>query len=333
MLVASGILVVLAATRTGWLESVWFGYRRTPLFSEPTRNDFWFYHLRYLILYPTLWSLVGVLAIAAMLQRARLAWFAVTIFSISFLLLSFGGMKATRYISYAVPYMSVIWGVGLASMMPVLSRGANEARHRLTEWGALPQRFATKVGSWVVVSALVILVLMNPFWLRTATMIANIPVPTEKPYTDWRAARDALAPWKSNADIVITTEELGATYFLGRSDVRYSPSKLGEIGTRDQGFEFGIDWRTGRPVISKPESLELLIECFDSGIIVGPIKNWDDPLLISNEIKAMLKSHAAPIEVPKRSYLYAWGWKRESASTRSPDCSNLMRFSQRLQGK
>ena len=100
-------------------------------------------------------------------------------------------------------------------------------------------------------------------------MIANVAMPTEVPTTDWRAARKILAPWVSRVDIMITTEELGAIYFLGRSDVRLSPSKLRELA-RDQRKEFGIDYRVGRPVISKPESVEKLIECFRTGLIVGP---------------------------------------------------------------
>ena len=92
--------------------------------------------------------------------------------------------------------------------------------------------------------------------------------------TDWRAARTALAPWTKGADVMITTEELGAIYFLGRSDVRFSRSKFGELRP-DQKFEFGIDQRTGRPIISRPESVELLIRCFSKGFIVGPLSTGE----------------------------------------------------------
>ena len=184
------------------------------------------------------------------------------------------------------------------------------------------------MGTFAVVLALAIVFVMNPFWIRTATVIGNITVPGETPAADWRMARDALAPWIADADIMITTEELGAIYFLGRSDVRFSPSKLAEI-PEDQRFEFGIDHRTGRPIIAKPESFSQLVECFPKGFVVGPKKHWGDPILISDEIQAILMRHGEAIEVPKRSYLYAWGWKRESASTQPADCSNLKRFSGR----
>ena len=176
--------------------------------------------------------------------------------------------------------------------------------------------------------ALAIVFVMNPFWIRTAALIGNIALPMEIPATDWRAAREALAAWTERADMMIMTEELGAIYFLGRSDVRFSPSKLGEL-RRDQQHEFGIDHRTGRPVISTPESVEQLIECFPQGFVVGPIEHWGNPILISDEIQTILRRHAEPIQVPERSYLYAWGWKRESTSTQPAYCLNLMRFSGR----
>ncbi len=160
-------------------------------------------------------------------------------------------------------------------------------------------------------------------------MIGNVALPGEVPTTDWRAARNALAWWTENADIMITTEELGAIYFLGRSDVRYSPSKLGEIASRGQDFEFGIDWRTGRPVISKAESVKRLIDCFPSGFVVGPVKDWGNPILISDEIQDILKRYAEPIDVPKRSYLYAWGWDHAPPEPRPSYCAGLERFSGR----
>lgn len=262
VLILAGVVVILAATSSGWLQSMIHGYRRTPLFSAPTRTEFWFYHARFLILYPTLWSLVGILAICAMLKVPRLSWYAVIVFSTSFLVASFGGMKATRYLSFAQPFLAIVWGVGLAALAPVLSRGSQAATDRLIASDVIPKRAATAIGTTVIAVGALSVILMNPFWLRSAAMIRNVALPGEIPTTDWRAARNALAWWTENADIMITTEELGAIYFLGRSDVRYSPSKLGEIASRGQGFEFGIDWRTGRPVISKPESVERLIECF-----------------------------------------------------------------------
>lgn len=318
----------MAATTTDVLERTLELFRQTPLHAAKRANQFWFYHLRLLLFYPTLWTLVGVLAILAVLNSPRLGWLGIAIFSISFLVMSFAEWKATRYLSFSIPFLSIVWGIGLERVVQLLRRHAIAMRMRLAEKLALPVRLGSAVAIVGMVVALVIVILANPFWLRTATVIGNVVLLGETPVTGWRLARDALASWIADADIMITTEELGAIYFLGRSDIRFSPSKLDEIPW-DQRFEFGIDHRTGRPIITKPESVEQLIECFPQDFVVGPIEHWGNPILISDEIQTILRRHAEPIEVPERSYLYAWGWKRESTSTQSAYCSNLMRFSGR----
>jgi len=326
VVVALGIVVIIAATTTGVLEMTLELFRRTPLHAAERTNQFWFYHLRLLLFYPTLWTLFGVLAILAILNSPRLAWLAIAIFSISFLVMSFAGWKATRYLSFSIPFLSIVWGIGLAQFVQLLRRHAIAMRMRLAEKLALPERLGSAVATAGMVVALAIVILANPFWLRTTTVIGNVALPGETPVTDWRLARDALASWIADADIMITTEELGAIYFLGRSDVRYSPSKLRELPP-DQSKEFGIDFRTGRPIIAKPESVEQLIECFPRGFVVGPIEHWGNPILISEAVQAVLSRYAKPIEVPEESYLYAWGWDRAPRETKPSYCSDLSRFS------
>jgi hypothetical protein len=328
VIVALGVLMIVAATTTDVHERFWELFRRTPLHAAERANQFWFYYLRLLLFYPTLWTLIGVFAILAILNSPRLGWLAITIFGLSFVLMSFAGWKATRYLSFSIPFLYIVWGMGLEQVSQFLRNHVIAWRKQLADKFALPERFGLTAATMSMVVATMIVILANPFWLRTATVIGNVALPGETPITDWRLARDALASWVSDADIMITTEELGAIYFLGRSDVRFSPSKLNEI-PRDQRFEFGIDHRTGRPIITKPESIEQLIKCFPKGFIVGPIEHWGNPILISDEIQRILSRHAEPIEVPQRSHLYAWGWKREPDSTQPAYCSNLMRFSGR----
>jgi hypothetical protein len=242
--------------------------------------------------------------------------------------MSFAATKNTRYLSFALPFLMIVWGLGLASILPMLWRYADAARIRLTESLALPQRLGSIIGNTVCVIALSIVVLTNPFWLRTATLISNVALPFETPVTNWPAAREALSPWLTGADIMVTTRELGAIYFLGRSDILFSPSKRREL-YEDQDREFGIDHRTGRPVIAEQESLEQLIECFPHGFIVGPVEHWGDPIRVNKAIQSMLTKNAKPIEVPKESYLFAWGWNREPLDRKPDFCSSLDRFSRK----
>jgi 4-amino-4-deoxy-L-arabinose transferase-like glycosyltransferase len=327
-LILVGIAIFAIAYITGVLDLAWDRFRATSLTNSSSRNEFWFYHVRFLLFYPTLWPLAGLFAVLAIIRSPKLAWLCIAIFVISFLLGSFAGPKNTRYLSFATPFLAIIWGIGLAHILPALRNYTELMRARLVDTLSLPHRFRSVMGTSAVFLILAIVLIMNPFWIRTAALIGNVALPMEIPATDWRTAREALAPWTRDAGIMITTEELGAIFFLGRSDVRFSPSKLQELPP-DQQREFGIDFRTGRPIITTPSSVEKLIDCFPQGFIVGPIENWGDPILISEEIQAVLERRAEPIEVPQQSYLYAWGWNREPVSTEPAYCSDLKQFSGR----
>jgi 4-amino-4-deoxy-L-arabinose transferase-like glycosyltransferase len=329
MFVAAGALGVAALVLTDLPDMLWDNYRGVPLWGEESRNDFWFYHLRFLLFYPTLWSLVGVLAVLAVLHSPRLAWYGIAIFSCSFLLMSFAAFKSDRYLSFAPPFLAIVWGMGLAHAVPALQRSLHATWSSFKETLTLPQGLRAIASTVVAFFIVAIVVLTNPFWLRTATVIADVAVPGEVPVTNWEAGRDALAPWTAAADIMITTEELGAIYFLGRSDVGFNPSKMGEIGAGDEPPEFSIDPRTGRPLVSTPESLERLIECFPRGFIVGPANDWGREIFITEPVQAVIENHAQPIEVPAKSHLFAWGWNHEPRAPQPSYCSELSRFSRR----
>lgn len=325
-LAVAAILVAAAIVIVGEMHWAIERFRYTPLFSSRTVDDFWYYHLRFVLIYPTLWTLVGLFAIAAVIRQPRLGWLAVTVFGVSFLLASFAGQKATRYFCYAQPFIAVIWGLGLAQVAPALSGWLQSSRIQLTRISLGVLNLSDSATGALVFLAMTSVLLMNPFWLRTATIIGNVALPGETPKTDWRAAQDVLSPWFEKSEIVITTEELGAIYFLGRSDVRYSPNKIREIWP-ERRHEFGIDPRLGLPIISEPDSLEKLMTCFASGIIVGPIEHWGHPILISEPVQAVIRAHSRPIEVPKKSHLYAWGWRRQEADDRPGYCAGLEQYS------
>lgn len=331
--IAAGALAVAALVLTDLPDMLWDNYRGVPLWGEGARNDFWFYHLRFLLFYPTLWSLVGVLAVLAVLRSPRLAWYGIAVFSISFLLMSFAAFKSDRYLSFAPPFLAIVWGMGLAHAIPAFQRYLDATWDRFKETLALPQSLRAVASAVVAFFVVAIVILTNPFWLRTATVIGNVAVPGEVPVTNWEAGRDALASWTASADIMITTEELGAIYYLGRSDVGFNPSKMGEIDAGDEPPEFAIDPRTGRPLVSTPESLERLIECFPRGFIVGPLNDWGRDIFITEAVQAVIEKHAHPIEVPEESHLFAWGWNHEPREPRLGYCSELSRFSHPRQAR
>jgi Dolichyl-phosphate-mannose-protein mannosyltransferase len=323
VLAGLGVLVLLVLLASGSLPKLWAQYRSTPLFNRGTEGQFWYYHARYSLLYPSLWPATGILALAALAARPRPASFLAVVFAVAFLLSSFGAAKSLRYIAYAQPFLFALWGVGLAALWAPLGRFLRGLGVDLR--ATLPRGWPA--GAWLaramLAVALAFLVLANPAWLRTATLLAGVTIPPEQPPTNWPAAREALEPWLARAGVVVTTEELGTLYFLGRYDVRYSPSKLEELAPSQQR-EFGIDHRTGRPVIATQPSLERLMDCYGSGVILGPAEDWGKPHKINDGLARLITERATPIELPARSRLFAYGWDRSAEGRPPPSaCAGL----------
>jgi 4-amino-4-deoxy-L-arabinose transferase-like glycosyltransferase len=318
-LVVLGLGVIAA---TGILDDLWSQYRWTPLFNRSTEDQFWYYHAWYSLLYPSLWPATGVLALAALAAKPRPAGFVAAVFAVGFLLNSFAAAKNLRYMAYAQPFLFALWGIGLAALWDPLGRFLR--RLAVDARAALPRSWPVGPGvaRATVVAAVVFLLLANPAWLRTATLLAGVTIPPDQPPTDWPAARAALEPWLARAGVVVTTEELGALYFLGRYDVRYSPSKLTELAP-SQRHEFGIDHRTGRPVIATAASLERLIDCYDSGLVVGPAEDWGKPHKIDGNLARLIAERAEPVELPPRSRLFAYAWERPAGDALPPTCADL----------
>lgn len=299
------------------IAELWGRYRWTPIFNRGTESQFWYYHGWLSLLYPTFWPLIGILSLVALAARPRIAGLALVVFATGFLLSSFAAAKALRYFAYAMPFLFVLMGIGVAAVLPPL-------RSFLVSLSAELER---ALGSWrwaarpLIVGALLFLVLANPFWVRTATYIADVAVPPEVPMPNWPRAKEALMPWIERADVVVTTEELGTLYFLGRFDVRFSPSKLEELPPEEER-EFGRDPRTGRAVISTQASLELLMRCYPSGIVLGLASDWGKRHKISPEIGAMIRARTEPLPLPQHSNLFAYTWERAGTPSSAPECAS-----------
>lgn len=315
------VAFALAALAGGLFEELWRQYREVPLFNRENRDRFWFYHAWYVLFYPTLWTGVGIAALLAWVRAPRLGSFATVVFATAFLLNSFAGPKSLRYIAYAQPLLFVIWGIAIAAVLPASRTFAAWLRDRLAAALAFLGAAAGRTATVLVALAFLFLVAANPFWLRTATMIADIPVPPEKPATDWRRAAPALAPLLARVDVVVDTEELGPLYFLGRHDILYSPSKFGELPA-DRRYEFGRDVRTGRPVIGSPAALERVLRCYPSGLFLAPESHLGLPHFLNPDVLLLLERHARPLPLPEDAHVLAWQWQRDAPADR-PDCRSL----------
>lgn len=324
---ALGLALIAAVWLSGILDELWHRYRWTPLFNRGTQDQFWFYHAWFSLLYPSLWPLTGILGLVAIVHRPRPAAFALTVFAMAFLLNSIAAAKSLRYIVYAQPFLFSVWGIALAALWQALGEFLARLRQGLSDRLADLGRPYRPVSWLLLAGAILFLLLGNPTWLRTTALLADITIPPEVPMADWPRARPVLEPWLATADVVVTTEELASLYFLGRYDLRFSRSKLEELPDAEQK-EFGIDPRTGRPVISTTASLSRVLACYPKGIILGPDTSWNNPTLLDADQVELIKQHARPLALPPGSHMFAYVWEQTSGDPATADCAVLPRLVQ-----
>jgi hypothetical protein len=323
LLFAVGVLSLAAIVFSGLYQLLWSDYRTTSLFNEATVNHFWFYHVWLVLYYPTLWTLSGIIVIFAFIKNPRLTLFLLSIFVIGFILNSFAARKSMRYIAYALPFLFALWGVGLAYL---LSHGVGLAgwlRERVADRFTLLKggtaRFAARA---LLVLGVLFVVLANPAWLRSVTLLASITVPPELPPTRWDLAAPVLGPVVETTDAVVTTSELGMLYYYGRADYVLSANKFHELPA-ERRRPFGRDVRTDLPVIVEPADLERVMNCHPTGVVVMLAEHWLDGGRILPAVAAtadLVMARTRPLELPPRSRIRAFVWDNQG---QHDNCADL----------
>jgi hypothetical protein len=293
-------------------------YRSTPLWNASSRNDVWFYHFWLILYYPTLWSIFPVAALIALVHKPKPALFSLCIFVPALVLHSFAGPKDLDYLFYAVPFLFITWAIAFVAVLAALRRflvaTAERALHAI---GFAPSRYLV---TGVLAASIGFIVLANTATVRTAAMLAGVTVPPEVTPPDWAAAAQPLRPWLEQASVVLTTSELETLYFLGDYDVLISKSRLSEVPER---HEFGSDPRTGRPIVSTPGSVGLIIDCFPDGLIVTSKHRWRIPHQLDDAIADYIIRHTVPIDLPKSSQIMAFHWERPPGAVAPATCADL----------
>lgn len=310
-----GVVLFGLMMAAGLLDQLWHRYRFAPIFLAPRADQFWFYHLFYVLYYPSLWPLVGFLGFAALARWPRPAWFAMVIFVTGFVLNSFAGPKNLRYLAYAQPFLFIIFGLGLATILPWLTQAGNAFKQQLQAHLAdigLARWRLPRLTFW---GALLILLLGNAALLRTATLLADITVPPQNPDVLWDETRPLVEPLLAEADVVVTMVELETLYFWERYDVLFSPSRLSEIAN---AAEFAADPRTGRPVISTLDSLARLVDCTASGMFITVASRWRQPQFIDAETVSFIEEAMTRLNLPASSQLLVFTWRHTPAG--DPAC-------------
>ncbi len=345
--IAAGIVLGIAALALLALSGIGGkllgAFRWTPDWAAASKNQFWSYHAFLTLYYPTLWSVTGIAALIAMAYRPRPVGFCLCIFMPAFLLQSIGGMKHLRYLYYIMPFLFVIWGVALAHLTlrfwPFLKDATDKTLDVLAP--NLPRR-ALRNG--LIGAALLFTLFANAASVKTVAMLAGVTVPPMTKPPEWDVASEALEPWLEDANL-LTTSEMETLYAFDRYDILISNSRMSELLRNNGGHldgqdigEFSMDWRTGRPVVSEPSSIELIMSCFEKGVIVSNVYRWRFGPQLDDEVADVIEANATKVDLPPSSMITAYRWPpavgpsatggastagRTSSASSSPACAEL----------
>ena len=290
-----------AAWAAGILEALWAQYRWVPGWGELNQNNVTFYHKLLRDYYPMLWGLFPFAAIFAFVFRPRLASYAAVLFIVILVGQSFGGMKAARYLSYAMPFFFIVWALALAGLALAL-RGPVLAGLRPLD----PTGHGWLAGVAVAVAALFALS-VNPFFERSVDTLRGKPF-LSWPVIDWYPLRDVVGDW-AEAPYRVTTHELHTIAALGDFDALFSAGRLTEL---PPFTEFVTDPRTGRPVFGQPGSFAAILRCHPEGLFVTETREWDKDL--KTALMPVFDASGRRVAIRARDGLLALHWSGAGVS-------------------
>ena len=305
LLLLALLLVLLALS--GQAGEMIARYRLVPTHRAEFGGAPWYYHLHLIERYPSLWPVFPFLAILALATRPKPALLALCLVAVPFVLLSFAGQKTLRFFFFAMPFVTILWGIALARLLGALWQGVDTATRGALQ-GLAPVLDRRPWRAALLAVAIAFLVLANGAPARTLLIPLGIRLTPELAHVDWARASPGLAAAVQAAGVVVSAQELHALYYLGRADVILSVSRLEEI---DDRVEFGRDHRTGMPIITTADSLARLVACHADGIVLADTLAWRNPASVTPAVADMVVRLTEPLPTPPGSRLLAFRWQRQ----------------------
>jgi hypothetical protein len=299
----------VAAVASGFVSSAWASYR-SPFFwmtgeeADP-RWSFWWFATRY----PTWWTLFPVAIALAVARFPRPALFSLVLFTVSFVAVSFAPGQQERYLYFAMPLFFGLWGLAAATALPALYDVCRRTVAALHDLG-LDVRGRRLLAGSLAFLAVAFIASQNEAHRMTVRMV--FPDGVNRPYREanWEMALPQLRQLVDSADVVLSSYLLKPLYYFDRGDYHLSWSETAEAGFEgDRPVEFARDPRTGLPGISTPESVEAVMSCFQSGLILAEAFHINRPHLIPEPTTAFILSHTEEVRLPPDAWVLAYRWK------------------------
>lgn len=299
------VLFVLLALRAGVPGAAWDIYRHADLWAKEEANNFTYYFWQLQATYPTIWTIFPVVLVLALVKAPRAAALCAIVFGVAFVVLSFGGMKGGRYLSFAMPMFFALTGFAVATLIPWL-RALLEglARGIFPRAAAAPARVRLFSNAFLAGTVLFAAAGNNGV-ANTISRVAHAggPRPAADPrYPDWSAAAPTLKALADSAAVVVSSAELKPLFFINRQDVELSATQLYDLG--EGAPQFSIQPKYDLPVISTPDALRLLMQCEPSGLVIVEGAQWRVDWQVPPAASEFIEEHMEQVPVDKR-----WGFR------------------------
>jgi 4-amino-4-deoxy-L-arabinose transferase-like glycosyltransferase len=321
ILVAAGLFALLA---TGVLErgASLFGY--ADAWAAHNRDNVRFYHDLFVSQFASLWTLLPLLFLLGASRWPRPAVFFATVFATAFLVHSLAAWKHERYIFYALPFFFATAALGIAAAVPWLwSRFDDVVRRGLD--ARPPGPLVSTLFALVLAVSALFAAAGNGATSYAYKMLTvpdtewRMPV-AYRGEAEWRIALPELRAAAAESEIVLATSMLKALYYLDRVDAGLTAT---EVQRSRSGSEFAIARKEAVPVISTPESLQHLVACFPSGLVIAEQRNWRHAWGVPDATADLLETTLTRVPVPSYSGVLAFRWKN-SGEAADPGCRSVL---------
>jgi hypothetical protein len=272
-----------------------------PMWAQWKSDTLTYYYAHLGRSYGALWVLFPVAAVFAIAKHGRPAVFAVVMFTVPFILHSVAAFKAERFLSYAMPFFFVTWGIAIAAALPGIKGVVRDAVINII--GFRPADRVLAVSVWgLLIAMIIVLGLMNrPIWWKAYTFVVGTERPEFIDPPRWdKAARVLNAVIDSVEVVVVSTGE--GYYYLDHVHV------IAHAGHVAGGVEFEPGHHLGVPGISERTSLETLFRCYNSGLVAIDGVRWGKNWAFTEEMIEGLQARAQPFALPAEWRIHAYTW-------------------------
>lgn len=301
-----GVLLFLAAL-AGFLlifsGSLLHQFRFTPRWAAPDQNNYLYYFLEFFFSMPILWLFLPLAGVIALARWPRPALFCIVMTVVPLILQSLGGMKSSRYVFYAFPFMFALWGMAAAILLPATWRAMEQGVSALQQATSsrFPAGVASALAGLLMLVTVTCAIIANPIYRTTIKSLVRDTVagirqpsrlvasPPDKPWSDHAAkVRRAIG----NPSVLLVGDDFNSIVHLQAYDLLINTHRVEDI---PPGGEFVLDPRTGRRAISRPETIAKVVSCYADGAVVVSNERWRTYIGVSDEAADTIEQLAQPL--------------------------------------